>query len=60
MQDVEERADAYREVQRLFMDEVLYVPTTYPEQTALVSERMDNFYLHPVWLFDLANYTVSE
>ena len=60
MQDVAERADAYREVQRLFMDEVLYVPTTYPEQTALVSERMDNFYLHPVWLFDLAKYTVSE
>jgi ABC-type transport system substrate-binding protein len=60
MQDVEERADAYREVQRLFMDEVLYVPTTFPEATALVSERMDNFSLHPVWLFDLAKYTVSE
>lgn len=60
MQETEERIEAYREVQRLFMDEVLYVPIYYPEITALVSERLEGFFLHPVWTFDLAKYSVSE
>lgn len=60
MQDTDERIEAYREVQRLVMDEVLYVPVIFPTLTLLTSERMENFFVHPVWTSDLAKYTLSE
>lgn len=60
MQDTEARNDAYREVQRLVMEEALWVPLYFNEVTHLTSERLEGEYYHPVWSWNIADYSLSE
>jgi len=60
MEDTDERNEAYREVQRLVMEEALWVPTYFPSVTHLTSERVDGEYLHPVWFWEIVDYSLTE
>jgi len=60
MEDTDERNEAYREVQRLVMEEALWVPTYFPSVTHLSSERVDGEYLHPVWFWEIVDYSLTE
>jgi ABC-type transport system substrate-binding protein len=60
MQDTDQRIEAYREVQRLVMEEALWVPTYFQVVTHLTSERVEGEYFHPVWSWNLADFSLSE
>ncbi len=60
MQDTDQRNEAYREVQRLVMEEALWVPTFFPRETHLTSARLDGEYLHPVWFWEIVDYSLTE
>ncbi|HEX2765125.1 MAG TPA: ABC transporter substrate-binding protein [Candidatus Limnocylindria bacterium] len=60
MTDEAERDEAYREVQRLVMEEALWVPTYFPTVTHLHSDRLEGAYFHPVWSWEIVDYSLSE
>ena len=60
MEDTDARNEAYREVQRLVMEDALWVPTFFPQVTHLTSERLDGEYFHPVWFWEVVDYSLSE
>lgn len=60
MDDTDERNEAYREVQRLVMEDALWVPMFFPRETHLTSERLEGEYLHPVWFWEIVDYSLSE
>lgn len=54
------RIKKYRDVEARIMAAMPGVPIFYPVSAPLVAERVTGFAIHPVWLFDLASYGLTQ
>jgi ABC-type transport system substrate-binding protein len=59
-QDKAQRISDYQQVQKMIMDDSPWVMILHPRQYTVVSKRIRNFSMHPVWLFDLQSYGVAS
>jgi oligopeptide transport system substrate-binding protein len=59
-QDQAARLDAYRAIQRRIMEDAALIPCRHAEHVTLVGERVVDFSLHPVWLYDLPTVRVTD
>jgi oligopeptide transport system substrate-binding protein len=53
------RLQQYQQIQNTIMGEAPWVPIRHQVWFTLVSTRVANFQLHPVWLYDLRNVSVK-
>jgi ABC-type transport system substrate-binding protein len=51
--DPQRRLALYQQIQALIMKDAPVVPVRFPERVTLVSSRVTDFQLHPVWIDDL-------
>ena len=58
-QDATKRTAEYQAIQNQIMADAPWVPIWHQEWYTLLSPRVQTFYLHPVWYYDLGNYSVS-
>jgi ABC-type transport system substrate-binding protein len=59
-QDKAQRIADYRQVQKMIMDDSPWVMVLHPRLYTLISKRLRNFNMHPVWTFDLGTYAVAS
>jgi peptide/nickel transport system substrate-binding protein len=59
-QDPVARISMYKDLFDRVMDDAPWVPILYPEQLTVVSDRVQGFFHHPAWIFDIASYGVSS
>lgn len=59
-QDRGARIAAYRQLFDDLMLDAPWVPLYYVEQLTVVSDRVQGFFHHPAWTFDLAAYSLSQ
>jgi oligopeptide transport system substrate-binding protein len=59
-QDDTKRVDAYQQVQKMVMNDAPWVPVFHQKWFTVISKRVTNFELHPVWLYNLRTYAVSS
>jgi len=58
--DPAKRIAAYQEVQARVLADAPVIPTDHATAVGLISKRVTAFAFHPVWLFTLARYGLSE
>lgn len=58
--DAERRLEMYQELELMVMEEAPWVPLLFPAIDTFISERVQSFEPHPVWLVDLAKYPVTD
>jgi peptide/nickel transport system substrate-binding protein/oligopeptide transport system substrate-binding protein len=58
--DRAKRLELYRDVQAAIMADAPAVPIDHPATVPLVAERVTNFFIHPVWFYELSRYRLSE
>ncbi len=58
--DPERRVEMFQELELMVMDDAPWVPVIHPAIDTFISERVTSFEPHPVWLYDLAKYAVSD
>jgi peptide/nickel transport system substrate-binding protein len=59
-QDEQKRVAQYQEIQRQIMAEAPWVPLVHLSQYTLISKRVGDFAMHPVWLFDIATFSLKQ
>jgi ABC-type transport system substrate-binding protein len=57
--DATGRLTQYQDIQNKIMAEAPWVPLRHQVWYTLVSSRVGTFYIHPVWQYDLRNYSVK-
>jgi peptide/nickel transport system substrate-binding protein len=57
--DSAKRLQMYQQVQTMIMAEAPWVPVRHQVWFTLVSTRVNNFQIHPVWQYDLRNVTLK-
>jgi ABC-type transport system substrate-binding protein len=57
--DSAKRLQQYQQVQSMIMAEAPWVPVRHQVWFTLVSTRVNNFQIHPVWQYDLRNVTLK-
>ncbi len=58
--DPAKRKQMYADVQNKIMADAPWVPIWHQEWYTLLSDRVQQFWLHPVWYYDLGNYSVKS
>jgi ABC-type transport system substrate-binding protein len=57
--DATGRLTQYMDIQKKIMADAPWVPLRHEVWYTLVSSRVATFYIHPVWQYDLRNYSVK-
>lgn len=60
LSDLDDRLAMYQDVEELVMADAPWVPIIFPSIETFLSERVTHFAPHPVWLVDLAKYSVAD
>lgn len=58
--DSAKRLEMYRQVQAAILADAPAAPTDHPTTVPLVAKRVTGFAIHPVWLYALERYGLSE
>jgi ABC-type transport system substrate-binding protein len=58
--DAERRLAHYQDLELMVMEDAPWVPLFFPALDTFISERVTNFKPHPVWLYDLAKYALTD
>jgi oligopeptide transport system substrate-binding protein len=58
--DQAQRVQTFDQMQQLIMDQAPAVPLYQPKVNSVTSKRVGGFYLHPVWIFDFLDYSLSQ